>query len=269
MHRLIDENMVASIRSTGNADAEMVNRIEILDEYRIPYDRKAENVIISGCQIPFLIPRALKMFAVILDRRDVSYTFLSKEYCCGNLLYRTAIRERDEEALAECRLLSKEFIDRNLRLTGELGAKRVVIFCSPCYPIFKHAFPEEEIIFYPELLDEVLPSMRWREAIDYYAGCYRLHKKLAPFPMDLRSTNAVFDKIEGLNVNRIGAPACCHTEQGLNHMLSNVRTGNMVHVCNGCYIRARDNMPAGKETDILLLPEFICKINNWTISDPA
>ena len=269
MHALIDEQIVATIRTTGNTDAHMVNRVEILEKHQLPYDREADTVIISGCQIPFLIPHVLQQYALILDRCGVSYTFLSKEHCCGNYLYRPAIKQRDEQALAECRSLSQEFIGMNLELARALGAKRIAIFCSPCYPIFKHAFPEEKIVYYPRLLEEALPPMQWRGAIDYYAGCYRLHKKLAPVPMDLKSTNSVFEKIEGLTVNRISAPACCHTEQGLNHMLTNVKTKHMVHVCNGCYIRARENMPAEIQTEILLLPEFICKINKWESHDPA
>jgi Fe-S oxidoreductase len=263
MHALIHEKTVATIRETGNADANMTNRVEILEKYGLPYDRRADNVIISGCQIPFLIPHVLQQYARILDRCGVSYTFLSKEYCCGNYLYRPAIKQRDEQAMTECRSLSREFIGVNLELARGLGAKRIVIFCSPCYPIFKHAYPDENIVFYPKLMEEALPPMSWGEEIDYYAGCYKLHHKLAPAPMDLKSTNAVFDRIEGLSVHRIGAPACCHTEQGLNHMLTNVKTKHMVHVCNGCYIRARENMPAGAQAEVLLLPELICRINNW------
>jgi Fe-S oxidoreductase len=263
MHTLINEKIVASIRETGNADEHMTNRVELLEKWGLPYDRRAENVIISGCQIPFLIPHVLERYARILDRCGVSYTFLSKEYCCGNYLYRPAIKARDEEALAGCRSLSKEFIGRNLELARGLGAGRIAIFCSPCYPIFRHAFPEAEIVFYPRLLQEALPAMQWGEEIDYYAGCYKLHHRLAPAPMDLKSTNAVFDKIEGLSINRIGAPACCHTDQGLNHMLGNVKTKHMVHVCNGCYIRARENMPADSKTEVMLLPELICRINGW------
>lgn len=263
MHPLIDEMIVASIRKTGNADPSMTARIELLKQWGLPYDRPAENVVISGCQIPFLVPHVLEQYVRILDRCGVSYTFLSKEYCCGNYLYRPAIKQRDEQALAQCRSLSKEFIGMNLKLAQELGARRIVIFCSPCYPIFRHAFPEADIVFYPVLLKEALPPMQWDEPIDYYAGCYRLHSKLAPAPMDLKSTNALFDKIAGLAVNRIGAPSCCHTEQGLNHMLGNVKTRYMVHVCNGCYIRARENMPPDAKTEVLLLPELICRINNW------
>lgn len=269
MHALIDKRVVTTIRTTGNTDANMTNRVQILDSYRLPYDREADNVIISGCQIPFLIPHVLQQYALVLDQCGVSYTFLSKEYCCGNMLYRPAIQHRDDQAIAECRLLSKEFIEMNLRSAKTLGVKRVIIFCSPCYPIYKNAFPEEEIFFYPMLLQEALPPMRWRGSIDYYAGCYRLHQKLAPVPMELKSTNAVFEKIEGLSVNRISAPFCCYTKQGLNHMLTNVKTKHMVHVCNGCYIQARSHMPEQERAEILLLPEFICKINNWECPDPA
>jgi hypothetical protein len=269
MHSLIDEQVVTTIRTTGNTDASMTYRVEILNACNLPYDRQADNVIISGCQIPFLIPHVLQQYALILDRCGVSYTFLSKEYCCGNMLYRPAIKHRDEEAIAECRSLSREFIEMNLRSAKALGARRVVIFCSPCYPIYKHSFPQEEIDFYPKLMQEALPPMQWRGAIDYYAGCYRLHRKLAPAPMELKSTNAVFEKIEGLSINRISAPACCHTEQGLNHMLTNVKTKHMVHVCNGCYIQARSHMPRDNQAQILLLPEFICKINDWKSPDPA
>jgi hypothetical protein len=155
MHSLIDEQVVTTIRTTGNTDANMTDRVEILKKWGLPYDRQAENVIISGCQIPFLIPHVLQQYALILERCGVSYTFLSKEYCCGNYLYRPAIKQRDADALAQCRLLSQEFIGMNLELARALGAKRIAIFCSPCYPIFKHAFPEEEIVFYPKLLDAV------------------------------------------------------------------------------------------------------------------
>jgi hypothetical protein len=52
-------------------------------------------------------------------------------------------------------------------------------------------------------------------------------------------------------------------------MLTNVKTKHMVHVCNGCYIRAREHMPAERQAEILLLPEFICKINGWERPGPA
>ena len=149
MHPLINEDMVENIRNTGNAAADLPPRVEILEKHGLPYDREAENVIVTGCQILYLLPQVLSSLARVLQRGDSSYTFLSREYCCGNYLYRPAIKARDEAAMAGCRELSREFVDLNLSAARELGAKRLVIFCSPCYPIYKHAFPQEDIVFYP------------------------------------------------------------------------------------------------------------------------
>lgn len=257
MHPLIDENMVDVIRSTGNTSENLPNRVEVLEAFELPYDRRAENVIITGCQIIGAMPQVLQKLIRILDRGGVTYTFLSKEYCCGNNLYRPAIKERNEEAMAECRALSREFVGLNIEKAKGLGAQRLIIFCSPCYPIYKHAFPEEEIIFYPQVINETIDTMEWDKKIDYYAGCYRLHRKFSPVPMDLKSTNSIFSKINGLSINRISAPACCYTPDGLNHMIENVETNCMVHVCTGCYFQALLNMPKDRDVKILMLPEFI------------
>lgn len=235
----------------------LVNRVDILDAYNLPYDHMAENVIISGCQVPYTMPVVLQELTRILEQGGISFTFLSKEYCCGNRLYRPAIEERNEEAMQECRSLSREFVSLNLQKARELGSKRIIIFCSACYPIFRYAFPEEEIVFYPQAILEAIPEMEWPYEIDYYAGCYRLHRRFAPVPMELQSTNAVFKKIHGLGINRIGAPACCYTPEGVDHMIKNVRTKYLVHVCTGCYLQATLHMPKDTQTKILMLPEFI------------
>jgi len=260
MHALIDEGMVETIRTTGKTNESLPDRIEILEEYGLPYDRPAENVIISGCQILSSLPQVLRSLAAILDRKAFSYTFLSQEYCCGNYLYRPIIKARDDEAMAECRALSKEFVERNVERAKALAARRLVIFCSPCYPVYKHAFPEEDIVFYPVAINEVMDKVRFREGIDYYAGCYKLHKRFAPVPMDLKSTDDVFSNIEGLEINRISAPKCCFTPDGLSHMVGNIRTEQMVHICTGCYGQASQNLPEESKTAVMMLPQFIEKV---------
>jgi hypothetical protein len=264
MHSLIDKNMVDTIRTTGKANADLPEREHLLNQYALPYDRHAENAIISGCQILATLPNILSSLARLFDKNDFSYTFLSEEYCCGNYLYRPAIKVRDDDAMAECRELSKEFVKKNIELAKELGAKRLVIFCSPCYPIYKHAFPDENIVFYPVALNEIMGTVRFKEQIDYYAGCYRLHKRFSPVPMDLESTDKVFEKIEGLDVHRISAPKCCFHPEGLSHMLENVSTKLMVHICTGCYGQALSNLPKEKDTEILMLPELIEKVMNFS-----
>ena len=257
MHSLIERATVENIRGTGKTRDDLPERIPILEEHDLPYDQSAENVVVSGCQILPGLPHLLVPLARIFNKKGVSYTFLSKEYCCGNYLYRPAIKERSDEAVAECRELSREFVGKNIQQTRELGAKRIIIFCSPCYPIYKHAFPEEDIIFYPEAINELIDPISFDEKIDYYAGCYRLHKKFSPVPMDLQSTNDVLDKMEGLEVNRISAPKCCFHPEGLTHMIEGVRTNTMVHICTGCYGQALQNMPQERSVEILMLPDFV------------
>lgn len=257
MHPLIDGDMVRSIRETGNAVAGLPPRAELLDRYGLPYDRRAESVIISGCQIVYLLPQVLSSLARVLERGGLSYTFLSREYCCGNYLYRPAIQARNEEALEECRRLSREFVALNLEMAQELGAKRLVIFCSPCYPIYKHAFPEKDIVFYPRVMAEAMEERDWEGEVDYYAGCYRLHRKFSPVPMDLDSTEEVFSRLRGLRVNRIDAPRCCYRPEGISHVMDNLRTRTLVTVCTGCYGQARANLPQGKGTEVVMLPELV------------
>jgi len=257
MHSLINSEMVETIRETGKTDRNFPDRKEILEANGLPYDRKADNVIITGCQILASLPHVLATMARIFDRGGLSYTFLSTEYCCGNNIYRPAIKAKDEDALSECRSLSKEFVELNIRQARDLGAKRLIIFCSPCYPIYKHAFPDENIIFYPGAINETVDSLEFKGEIDYYPGCYRLHRKFSPVPMDLKSTNDVLQKINGLSVNRISSPACCYKPEGLNHMISNIKTDKMVHICTGCYFQALLNMPGDKKVNVLMLPEFV------------
>lgn len=257
MHSLIDKTMVENIRTTGKTSESLPERIPILEKHNLPYDQSAENVVVSGCQILPGMPHLLDPLARIFNKKGLSYTFLSKEYCCGNYLYRPAIKEKDDAAMGECRELSREFVGKNIEQKRELGAKRIIIFCSPCYPIYKYAFPEEDIIFYPEAINELIDPVSLDEKIDYYAGCYRLHNKFSPVPMDLKSTNEVLDKMEGLEVNRISAPKCCFHPEGLAHMIDGVRTRTMLHICTGCYGQALQNMPRDRSVDILMLPDFV------------
>lgn len=262
MSNLIDQKMVKNILTEGCSIGKGTDRIKILDKYNLPYDKKAENIIITGCVVISMLPKVIRSLANIFDKKSLSYSFLSKEYCCGNYLYRPAIKVRDQEAIKQCQDLSREFIWKNIQQAKELGAKRLIIFCSPCYPIYKHAFPDENIIFYPEALYEVMDIYKIDNSIDYYAGCYRLHQRFSPVPMDLKSTSKVFSKMEGLKINRISAPVCCYKPEGLEYMISNVKTKQMIHICTGCYGQALKVKRKIKDVEILMLPELIERIIN-------
>ena len=262
MHPLINQEMVETIRATGKTSARLPDRAAILEKHGLPYDRPAENAIVTGCQILAGLPHVLAALARILNRGGLSYTFLSEEYCCGNYLYRPVIAARDAAALAECRALSREFALRTADVAQAFGARRLVIFCSPCYPVYKHALPDREVVFYPAAIREAMGRVPFRGRIDYYAGCYRLHQRISPEPMDLASTEEVFAQMPGLEVSRIAAPACCFKPEGLSHMIEHVSAPQMVHICTGCYGQARQHVPADKGSEILMLPEFVERAMN-------
>lgn len=261
MHCLINAESVDKITNSGCYSSNSPDRVSLLEKYGLPYDCKAENAIVTGCQILPLLPDVLVSLSRYLDRRNFSHTFLSKEYCCGNYLYRPAIKAKNEEAMNECRDLSKAFVKKTWQVAERFGVRRLVIFCSPCYPIYKHAYPEKDIIFYPQAIEEVLTVREVRKKVDYYAGCYKLHKRFAPVPMDLGSTKRVFSKMEGLVLNRIKAPGCCFKPGGLDYMLEHVETNEMVHICTGCYSQAIRHIPEEKNVRVLMLPEFIEEID--------
>jgi len=44
---------------------------------------KAENVILLGCNHPFVDPILLRPCLRLLERLGIEYTYLDREFCCG------------------------------------------------------------------------------------------------------------------------------------------------------------------------------------------
>jgi Fe-S oxidoreductase len=75
---------------------------------------------------------ALKNF---LDHYGVSYTFLSKEYCCGWVpLMQPAVMAKDEERIKQLKGVVEEFLKENINQAKKVGAKAIVTICAPCEP---------------------------------------------------------------------------------------------------------------------------------------
>lgn len=267
MNPLIDWEMLERIRETGQAIPGLPPREEALARLGLPVDTPAENVIVTGCQAIHLLPEEIASLARLMERAGESFTLLSREYCCGNYLFRPAIAARDRETMEECRAFSRELLERNLEGARRLGARRLVVFCSPCYPLYRSSFPGEDIVFYPRELLELARSGRLGppagtpEAIDYYAGCYRLHRKLADVPMDLEAVDALLSLFPGMEVNRIGSPRCCYTPEGLEHLGSSAKTRLLLTVCTGCYGQALTAFPRESGVEVMMLPGFLSRVH--------
>ncbi|MGC8659837.1 MAG: hypothetical protein ACP5U1_12245 [Desulfomonilaceae bacterium] len=80
MHGLMDKNMVDMILFAGTTQTSVPERLPILQEHSLPYDQKAENVVITGCQIFLKLRDVLAVLARLFDSSGLSHTFLSKEF---------------------------------------------------------------------------------------------------------------------------------------------------------------------------------------------
>lgn len=254
MKAFINHAMIALINKGGTA-SDIGDRIDVLLKNGLPVDKNADNVIISGCLSIFMYPHVFRSLSNVLEKCGSSFTFLSKEYCCGSYLWRSALKAGDEEDWDECSKYSKQFIDRNIVQARNLGTKRIIVGCSMCYSIYKYLYPQENIVYYPEILAECLPKLWTDKKIDYYPGCYKFHRKLFPVPTDLVSTEQVFAKIQGLIIHRIEAKACCFKPAGIAHLVTNSCAETQVHVCTGCYSQAKKNVT--KDVEVLMLPELV------------
>ena len=109
------KQQVAYIKKQGNLGGPTALRNRLLGALDVVGSgRKAENLIIFGCYIPFRIPLSVPAYTTLLDRLGLEWTFLEKEYCCGLPMVEMTQGEQ-REAMVEA---AKEFLYLNLSREG-------------------------------------------------------------------------------------------------------------------------------------------------------
>jgi heterodisulfide reductase subunit D len=96
---------------------------------------KAEVVYFTGCVAAYF-PLAQKIpiaLAEVLDAGGVDFTLLGEaEWCCGFPMLGAGLKE-----------MFREFMDHNLAVVRERGAKQVVFACPSCYQMWRENYPRE------------------------------------------------------------------------------------------------------------------------------
>ena len=199
-------------------------------------DKPASYTIIAGCANPFGLFEPFKAFIELMRLFDVDYTFLKKEYCCGNLAYRL---EGDRSKLEE---YSKKFIENNLKKAKELGSKAIVTFCCVCAYLYNRFFGDEyegmRILYFPEfLLVTMKGTPRLNRKVAYYEGCYRYQRDIAPgAEINLKSNHELLGRIEGLQVSQVPSNLCCMDDlQKIMEEVNSKDVDTVVTSCTGCY----------------------------------
>ncbi|MHA1429705.1 MAG: heterodisulfide reductase-related iron-sulfur binding cluster [Candidatus Freyarchaeota archaeon] len=201
-------------------------------------DKEAKYTIIAGCNNPFGLFKPFNDFVELMRLFDVDYTFLKKEYCCGNLAYR-GISAEERPKMEE---YSRQFIENNLKQAKKLGSEAIVTFCCVCAYLYNRFFGEEyegmRILYFPEFLLETMKgSPRLDREVAYYEGCYRYQKELAPgAKINLKSNHELLNRIEGLRVNQVPSNVCCiDNVQKIIDTVNGQGVHTVITSCTGCY----------------------------------
>ena len=256
---MIDQKLVESIRAYGSFRDTGEGRLKVLaEDIGFRMDEKVEYVLIGGCLQPEDMPHVFRALKNLLDRLQVDYTTLSKEYCCGWVpLGQPAVIAKNEADIASAKEMAEEFILQNFRQAEALGARSIALFCAACEPNYSNYKDATrlEIISYTELIDRHFKSGKLDAEIDYYPGCYRFRRRITTEPLDVEPAARVLNKIDGLKVNYLDSSLCCFIPPHLEQLTASIATNTVVTICTGCYNSLRKAL--GNEYQVKMLPEVV------------
>jgi Fe-S oxidoreductase len=258
---MIDEKRVENILRYGVHHNTGTQRSKALfEDLGLAKDRKAEYVILSGCHPPETLPQTFRALKGLLDHLRISYTFLSKEYCCGWMpLGQPAVMAKDEAAIARAKELAQGFIRENFKQAEALGARSIVLFCAACEPTYTN-FKEAvslEVISYNELLERFFTGGKREGEIDYYAGCYRFRRRITQEPIDVGAARRILGKIGGLKVHEADNSLCCFVRPHLDRLVGSFQTKEIVAICTGCYNLLQNALKDREGYKLKMIPELL------------
>ena len=181
-------------------------------------DKRAAYAVMTGCN-PLFSLTAVKSFIDLLRYFNVSYTFLSKEVCCGR-----PVREGmfyKEPGTAGEKLEYEDFIResllRNVIQAKELGAKTIINICPGCDMTWNLYGSKLgiDIMYYTEFLLGVFKEGKLEKQTDFYEGCHRVHKLSAEsLGVAVASAKELLSRVDGLKYNEIPSELCCRISPG-------------------------------------------------------
>jgi len=254
-----DERRVENIRAYGVHHNTGVERAGVLfQELGLVKDQKAEYIILSGCHPPEGLPHVFRALKNLFDSFHLSYSFLSKEYCCGWMPFgQPAVMAKNEPDIVRSKELARGFVQENFKQAEALGAKSIVLFCAACEPTYSNykKGTNLEVISYGELLDRFFSGGKLKLEVDYYAGCYRFRRRITQEPVNVEAARRILGKIEELRVHETDNNLCCFVRPHLENLTSSFKTKTIVTVCTGCYNLLQRTLREKGEYRVKMLPE--------------
>jgi len=257
---MFDQQMIANIRESGLAQgaAEVEARNKLLGDIGFRVANGAEYALITSCFLPSLVTQDARCFARLLDHLGVDYTLLPTEYCCGNLLYRQALKDKTGEALKEADALAGEFLENNFGQARELGVRKLFSYCVGCDQVYRRlrdSLPLE-VMWYPTLLAQVFEGGKLELEADYYAGCHYFYRQANSNSLpDLDSALTVLQRIEGLKLNQLNHRLCCTRPQQAEALVAGIKNHTIITVCASCKMFLEQALKDKGDYRVLMLPE--------------
>ncbi len=256
-----NEKMIAHIREAGIAQGpkKREDRERLLREFGFRTKDRAEYALIASCFNPYLEPNDMIAFRHLLDRFEVDYSLLPKEYCCGDPFFLHAINTGSPSELEGAKALAAEFFAENLRQVRHLGASKIILYCAGCdmvFDAFKADVPEE-ILWYPTLFARLFRGGKLDLEADYYPGCHRNRRAGRATPLDLEAVSRILDRIEGLELNPLSTDLCCMKAEELPTLAAGIRSRTVITPCSGCSMFLRQALKEKKGSRVFLLSEVL------------
>ena len=221
-------------------------------------DKDAEYVIQTGCHAPFAIA-PVKSLIDLMHHFGVSYTFLSREDCCGKAIVEGMFREglKDAKEGPDYEVYSRRSLNNKITQAKDLGASGLVTICPGCN-VMGNRYNEDHgvvVLHYLDLLLKVFEGSRLHLEVDFYEGCHRWHRFTPDFQESIpENSKKLMARVEGLVFNEISSDICCRF--GASKVFASSQTGVIVTPSSCCYgfltgARSADSPKVKSLTEIL------------------
>ena len=200
-------------------------------------DQPSENVLLTGCH-PLTSFTPVKSVSDVLTHYGVSFTFLSREYCCGHQPLTLYFNE-DKQEPSKIRIyddFARKSESQNIVKAKELDARAIVTICAGCNTMWNRLSKNQglEIRHYLDLILDVFEHAHLEREIDFYEGCHRLHNFVPEFQRSIpENSKRILARIEGLTLHELPAKLCCR--KAPEKVMSLSRTGTIVTPSACCY----------------------------------
>jgi len=215
-------------------------------------DQRADYAILTGCNAPFRFFH-LQSFVQLLESLNVSYTLLSKEFCCGS----SYLPKNDKSPeLADLEPYARDYEGRNVAAAEGLGAKAVVTFCPNCNARYRKHLPSASlpVLYWTDLVAPLAKGLRLDDMVDFYEGCHRDQNAVLPDAIDPAVSKAILQDVKGLSCNEVSSELCC--KQKPQDIFGAMQTNTLITPTACCYGLLWKARPQGVQvaflTDLLL-----------------